>query len=80
VAERNACETVLWSTPEGVRCVVVAYDETRYQLKLLRPQGTIKADLFSGYTATLAAAEDWRRQITPQHSRSNLPCEQTARV
>ena len=52
--------TVLWSTPNGIRCVVRPYDEERFQLKLIRDQGTIKSDLCAGYldaveTARLAA-------------------------
>ena len=41
--------TILWSMPNGIRCVVRPYDEERFQLKLVRDQGTIKSDLCAGY-------------------------------
>jgi len=37
---------ILWSEPDDVRCVISQYDETRYQLRWLRDNGTIKSDLF----------------------------------
>src|SRR5205807_9200639 len=35
--------TVLWTMTKRIRCVVTHYDETRYQLRLLRDGGTVKA-------------------------------------
>jgi hypothetical protein len=55
--------TVLWTAPNGVRCVVTRYDETRYQLRMLRDGGTIKADLFSDQAEAVAVSREWRRQI-----------------
>jgi hypothetical protein len=55
--------TVLWIAPDGVRCVVRAYDESRYQLRLLRHNGTIKSDLFQGYAAAVLESFEWRRQF-----------------
>jgi hypothetical protein len=52
-------ESVLWSTTDGIRCIARPYDDTRYQLRLLRAEGTIKADLFHSYAAAVAAAEEW---------------------
>jgi hypothetical protein len=54
---------LLWTAPLGVRCVVARYDHTRYQLRLLREEGTIKADLFSDEAAAIAMAREWRRDI-----------------
>jgi hypothetical protein len=51
--------TVLWTAPDGVRCVVTRYDETRYQLRLLRDGGTIKADLFSDHAEAVTASREW---------------------
>jgi len=58
----NAADvTVLWATPDGVRCVVRPYDEDRFQLKLVREQGTIRSDLFARYADAVEAAHEWRR-------------------
>ena len=46
-------ETTLWTCPLGIRCVLLTYDETRYQLKLVRELGTIKADLFAAVVMIL---------------------------
>ena len=54
---------VLWDEPDDVRCVIRHYDETRYQLRLLRGDGTIKADLFSDHSQALAASREWRREV-----------------
>jgi hypothetical protein len=59
--------TVLWTAPNGVRCVVTRYDETRYQLRSVRDGGTIKADLFSDHAEAVAASREWRRQIEDVH-------------
>lgn len=56
-------ETTIWSTDDGVRCVVRQYDDKRYQLRLLRAAGTVKADLFAEYEEALAVAENWRRHF-----------------
>ena len=61
MAERH--ETTLWTSPHGIRCVVLPYDETRYQLRLLRELGMIKADLFAGYANAVAASRRWRDEI-----------------
>jgi hypothetical protein len=37
--------------------------ETRYQLKLLREFGTIKADLFAGHADAVAASRQWREEF-----------------
>jgi hypothetical protein len=58
-------ETTLWSCPLGIRCVLLPYDETRYQLKLVRELGTIKADLFACYASALAASRRWREEFIP---------------
>jgi hypothetical protein len=54
---------VLWTAFTGVRCVVARYDETRYQLRLLRDGGTIKAELFSDRAEAITSSHEWRRQI-----------------
>jgi len=56
-------ETTLWAAGE-LRCVVRRYDDERYQLRLLRTAGTVKADLFADYGKAVARSEDWRRQIS----------------
>jgi len=56
-------QTVIWATSEGVRCVVAPYDETRYQLRLLRAAGTVKADLFATLTDANRAANRWRAEM-----------------
>jgi hypothetical protein len=61
MAQRN--ETILWTCPQGIRCVLLPYDEARYQLKLVRALGTIKADLFAGYANAVAASRRWREEI-----------------
>ena len=60
---RLAKFTVLWTTSDGVRCVLAPYDETRYQLRLMRDDGTIKSDLFVGYAQALAASREWRHRV-----------------
>ena len=55
--------TVLWVTPDGVRCVLREYDESRYQLRLLRGNGTIKSDLVQGYAQAVLESDEWRRQL-----------------
>ena len=55
--------TVIWATSDGVACVVAGYDETRYQLRLIRPGGTIKTDLFANLTEANDAAARWRADI-----------------
>jgi hypothetical protein len=55
--------TVLWRTSDGVRCVIAPYDETRFQLRLMRDGGTVKSDLFVDYTQALAASREWRHRV-----------------
>jgi hypothetical protein len=52
---------VLWDGPDRVRCVISHYDEARYQLRLLRGDGTIKSDLFSDHSRALAASREWQQ-------------------
>jgi hypothetical protein len=56
-------QTLLWSTENGVQCVILPYDEHRFQLRLIRPEGTIKTDLFPGRAAALSAAGQWLEQV-----------------
>jgi hypothetical protein len=56
-------ETTLWTCPQGIRCVLLPYDEARYQLKLVRETGTIKADLFAGHANAVTASRRWREEI-----------------
>jgi hypothetical protein len=37
--------TILWSMPNGIRCVPLPYDEDRLQLKLISDQGTINLEM-----------------------------------
>ena len=60
-------EIVLWNRPDDVRCVVRRYDEIRYQLRLLRGDGTIKSDLFADYSQVLAAALQWQKGPRSNH-------------
>jgi len=55
--------TVLWTDSDGIRCLLVPYDEARFQLKLVRPHGTVRADLFASYAEALAASDKWRQQF-----------------
>ena len=61
-------QTVVWATSGGVRCVVAPYDETRYQLRLLRAAGTVKADLFASAADANRAARRWRAELTEDDS------------
>ena len=63
--------TVLWVTRDGVRCVLRAYDETRYQLRLLRENGTIKTDLVRGYAQAVLESDAWRRQLESHEAANN---------
>lgn len=53
---------VLWTVSE-LRCVLARYDETRYQLRLLRGLGTIKTELFTDCAMAFVASRDWRQQV-----------------
>jgi len=53
----------LWTCDRGIRCVLLPYDDTRYQLRLMREHGTIKTDLFAGYANAVAASRKWREEI-----------------
>ncbi len=57
----HSAVTVLWTESGGIRYVIAPYDETRYQLRLLRYDGTVKADLFSDYPQVRATSLDWRK-------------------
>ena len=52
--------SVVWTTAEGIGCVIAPYEDTRYQLRLVHPEGTIKADFFTSRADALAAADCWR--------------------
>ncbi len=67
-------QTVIWATSEGVRCVVARYDEARYQLRLLRAEGTIKADLFASLADANRAANRWRAEVS-EHDFDDWPQE-----
>ena len=54
---------VVWSTDTGFRCVIRAYDDTRYQLRLAWRDGTVKSDLFDSYDEALAVASTWRSEV-----------------
>ncbi len=56
-------QTLIWATSDGMRCVVARYDDTRYQLRLLRAEGTIKADLFASLADANRAARHWRAEV-----------------
>jgi hypothetical protein len=60
--------TVLWVAQNGVRCVLREYDESRYQLRLLRENGTIKSDLVHGYSQALSESNEWRRQLASKEA------------
>jgi hypothetical protein len=55
--------TTLWTCPQGIRCVLLPYDEARYQLRLVRDTGTIKAELFAGQANAVTASHRWRGEI-----------------
>jgi hypothetical protein len=55
--------TTLWMGSNGIGCVLLPYDDTRVQLRLVRQRGTIKADLFRGYEDALAASQRWREEL-----------------
>ncbi len=56
-------DDAVWAISD-VQCVIARYDETRYQLRLLRGVETIRTDLFSDYTQALAASREWRATFT----------------
>ena len=60
----------LWSLPNSIRCLLLPYDENRFQLRLICEHGTIKSDLFSGYGAAIDAARDWQRRLEPPAAQS----------
>jgi hypothetical protein len=66
--------TLLWETRDGVACLLVPYEGARYQLRLVRSRGTVKADLFAGYAEALAASLEWRRQFTTTRD-TNFPSD-----
>ncbi len=56
-------ERLMWAFPEGgVRCLLVAYDDHRVQLRLMRGGGTVRTDLFQSDADALATAEVWREE------------------
>jgi len=59
--------TTLWTYEYGIRCVLLRYDETRYQLRLVRALGTIKTDLFDGYASAVAASWNWFDELNRQY-------------
>ena len=66
--------TVLWTASDGIQCVIAPYDEARFQLRLLRQDGTVKADLFSDYAQALATSVDWRNELrNSDDNESGLP-------
>ena len=72
---------MLWTAADGVRCVVTRYDETRYQLRLLRDGGTIRADLFSDHAAAVAVSREWQRQTEDQRRHAcDLRCGNDSRT
>lgn len=56
---------MLWTAAE-VRCLLVSYDENRVQLRLVRPFGTVKTDLFTSRVEALAVAQEWQQQCARQ--------------
>ena len=60
---RRRTETVIWTTGCGLTCLVSRYDEDRFQLRLARADGTVKADLFSTWADTRAASHRWRDEV-----------------
>jgi hypothetical protein len=56
-------QTLLWATTSGLRCVMLPYDERRFQLRLIRREGTVRTDLFVGRAAALSAARQWLDRI-----------------
>jgi len=62
-AVRRQNETVMWTTSCGLTCFVSRYDENRFQLRLARNDGTVKADLFGTWAATKAASHRWRFEV-----------------
>ena len=45
---RSTDETVLWTAVDGIRCVLVPYDEARYQLRLMRTHTLLGEQLLGG--------------------------------
>jgi hypothetical protein len=57
---RSGDETILWTTSDGLPCVVLPYDETRLRLRLIRTHGTVKADVFPGVAEARAGSKEHR--------------------
>ena len=55
---------ILWTIASGdLKCMVLRYDETRYQLRLARGTGTVKSELFAELEAAVAVSKQWRRAV-----------------
>jgi hypothetical protein len=59
---RRMAGTLLWSTCDEIQCRMVPYDGTRYQLRLMRKDGTIRSTLCRDYAQALRTSHEWRRQ------------------
>src|SRR5262249_3238880 len=66
---RPTAETVLWTASDGIRCVLVPYDDTRFQLRLLRTHGTFKATLFATLAEALTCSDEWRLELIATNTR-----------
>lgn len=64
--EPVADEAVLWTMPDGVRCVLVPYDDRRVQLRLVRRSETVTSALFASQVDAFAAADAWRERLLRQ--------------
>jgi hypothetical protein len=56
--------TLLWTSPHGLRCVVVPYFG-HCQLRLLRNLHIVKTEVFDDTSSAVAAAKKWRRLHAP---------------
>ena len=62
-AVRRQNETVLWTTSCGLTCFVSRYEENRFQLRLARTGGTVKADLLGTRAEARIASHQWRYEV-----------------
>jgi hypothetical protein len=66
---QSRSESVIWVAADGVKCVIIPYDEARYQLRMGTAEGTIQTDLFSTWADAIAAATHWRIEFNRTRSK-----------
>jgi hypothetical protein len=60
----DADGTLLWTSPEGLRCLLVPFFG-HCQLRLLRNLHIVKTAVFDDEPSAVAAAKEWQRKYGP---------------